>query len=566
MTISQTISKFGKDERYLLIFGFLFITAVFSPYVYFGENIHTPIFDNLDSNIVWAKMVLDQGGPFLPLDTTMIQMMDGIPLSSLCPLYDISFLWFKLFGMFWGYVFSKYMVALIGFFGMYFLLKRHILPKDTPLYIPLVVSVFFALLPYWSFSAHVSGLPMVFYALLNFRQGDLRIKNWIFLFIYAFYSSLILTGVFVLLVMCGVLIRDWIKYKRFNRYLFLAIFSLSLMYVISHLPLFYSFFIDKDFVSHRVEFRSGGITSRQTYNLVIDLFIYSDMNLYGHAIALQKYMLPVILLALFFLIKKRIVDKKYIYLIIFILASCFFYGIWSWNKTSLLRAFLTELVPVDFSRFFWMLPLCWSLLFGLALYYLWKEFKWFKYLFILIIVVQTWYVIENQTYISSRKLPSYKEFYAETQFEAVKSFIGKDVSSYRVVSILLHPAISQYNGFYTVDGFSPNYPLSYKHRFRKIIQNELEKNLQAKYFFDDWGSHCYAYSGEDNMSAYYTYNNKMPTIQHLDFDYTLLKEMGCQYIISATAINMDNNPQLKFLKVFDNYKTSHWTIYLYEIK
>ncbi|NDV79411.1 DUF6044 family protein, partial [Dysgonomonas sp. 511] len=183
-------TQFFTKEKNLLLLGFLLITVVFSPYLFLGENIHIPIWDNLDSNLVWAKMVLDQGGPFLPLDTTINQMMDGIPLSSLCPVYDISYLWFKMFGMFWGYVFSKYLVALIAFFGMYLLLKKHMLPQDTPLYISIVVSVLFGLLPFWSFSPHIAGVPAVLFAFLNLRQGNIRYYNWLILIIYAFYSSL----------------------------------------------------------------------------------------------------------------------------------------------------------------------------------------------------------------------------------------------------------------------------------------------------------------------------------------------------------------------------------------
>ena len=48
-----------------------------------------------------------------------------------------------------------------------------------------------------------------------------------------------------------------------------------------------------------------------------------------------------------------------------------------------------------------------------------------------------------------RSKPSVKEFYAEELFTEIKEHIGRPVEEYRVASVGLHPAIAQYNGFYT---------------------------------------------------------------------------------------------------------------------
>ena len=72
--------------------------------------------------------------------------------------------------------------------------------------------------------------------------------------------------------------------------------------------------------------------------------------------------------------------------------------------------------------------------------------------------------------------PTFQEFYAEELFQEIDQFIGLPKSSYRVASIGLHPAVSQYNGFYTLDTYNNFYPLTYKYEFRKIITKELEKS------------------------------------------------------------------------------------------
>ncbi|WP_156032847.1 DUF6044 family protein [Prevotella sp. 10(H)] len=547
-------------DKYGMYCGIAIITIIFLPYVIEGEGIHTPIFDNLDSNVVWAKMVLDEGGLFLPPGETVGQIMDGIPHASVYGTYDISLVWFQLLGSFWGYVFSKYLIALIGFLGMYFLIRKYLLTDGSSSNIALAVAVLFGLLPFWSFSASVAGIPMVVLAFLNIRKGNISWYNWLMLFVYAFYSSAVTTGFFVLLIIGCLFLTDWARKKRFNLYFFLSMVFLCGMYIISHLPLFYSFLYDSDYVSHRVEFQFYGVGLRQVAKDALSLFV--DGDAYGHAISLQKYMLIPILFILLLMIKNRKVNKLYCSILLFLVLTSLFYGFYDWNKTVGLVSELGKILPLDLKRFFWLHPVCWAILLCMALYYIYNEIKWGKHIVSIILLFQFCYVISEQPYFKYRELPSYGEFYAEEQFQDIKSYIGKEPSTYRVISIWLHPAISQYNGFYTVDGFSTSYPLSYKHQFRKIIEKELVKTRDV--FFDIWGSRCYAYSSECGANDF-SYDNNLPEIQHLDYNYDVLKEMGGEYILSAVNINEGNNPRLRLLKVFDGYKDSHWTIYLYEV-
>ncbi len=95
---------------------------------------------------------------------------------------------------------------------------------------------------------------------------------------------------------------------------------------------------------------------------------------------------------------------------------------------------------------------------------------------------------EELTYGAYHHAPTFREFYASDQFKQIKRFIGRSPDSYRVASIGLHPAIAQYNGFYTLDTYANIYPLKYKYQFRKIIAKELDKNPVLKRYFDEWGA------------------------------------------------------------------------------
>ncbi|MDQ0218917.1 hypothetical protein J2S21_002011 [Peribacillus cavernae] len=52
--------------------------------------------------------------------------------------------------------------------------------------------------------------------------------------------------------------------------------------------------------------------------------------------------------------------------------------------------------------------------------------------------------------IINQNNPSVNEFYAEKLFQNIKEHIAQPQEDYRVVSIGIHPAIAQYNGFYTI--------------------------------------------------------------------------------------------------------------------
>ena len=148
-------------------------------------------------------------------------------------------------------------------------------------------------------------------------------------------------------------------------------------------------------------------------------------------------------------------------------------------------------------------------------------------------------------------------------FDSIKNHIGKDVKDYKVVSLGIYPAAASMNGFYTLDGFFQNYPLEYKHDFRKIIAGELEKSEHLREYFDYWGNKCYILTSEF-PKEYKISKNADITIQNLEIDTAQLKAMGGDYIFSALPINNFEELSLTFEGNFDT-PTSFWRIYLYKV-
>ena len=87
---------------------------------------------------------------------------------------------------------------------------------------------------------------------------------------------------------------------------------------------------------------------------------------------------------------------------------------------------------------------------------------------------------------------SFRDYYAIDVLDQVQEYLydnfGERPEDYRVVSLGIDPAAALYHGFYCLDGYSNNYSLEYKHRFRKIIAPELAKSEYLEDNFDHWGT------------------------------------------------------------------------------
>ena len=114
------------------------------------------------------------------------------------------------------------------------------------------------------------------------------------------------------------------------------------------------------------------------------------------------------------------------------------------------------------------------------------------------------------------------------------------------------------------DAYSNNYDVNYKHEFRKIMENELAKSDYYRGYFDDWGNRCYIYlaSYKTGINAYF-YNI---TFYEIDINFKKAKEMGADYVISASAIDGYEERGLKLLNEEPISSDDCWyKLYVYEI-
>ncbi len=189
---------------------------------------------------------------------------------------------------------------------------------------------------------------------------------------------------------------------------------------------------------------------------------------------------------------------------------------------------------------------------------------------------------------------SYGEFYSERLFAEIKEDIGyregnfADFAPYAgsiegeaeyegsasllagsgadwAVAYGLHPAILEYNGIATLDGYLGFYAQSYKESFRRIIAPALDARPATRAYYDDWGARCYLYSGTEDTVVQAV--RRYPYAERSDyegcFDAGALRELGCRYVFSRIPFS---NAQELGLALCGRYEdaSSPYVIYVYE--
>ena len=85
--------------------------------------------------------------------------------------------------------------------------------------------------------------------------------------------------------------------------------------------------------------------------------------------------------------------------------------------------------------------------------------------------------------------------------------------------------IAAMNDIYVIDGYHQIYPLSYKIKFRKIIEDELNQNQKLKKYYDEWGNRVYLFFSDK---------------KNLLINFKEAKKVGAEFIISSFSINHKN--------------------------
>ena len=131
----------------------------------------------------------------------------------------------------------------------------------------------------------------------------------------------------------------------------------------------------------------------------------------------------------------------------------------------------------------------------------------------------------------------YKNLYTFSGFYSTDDYaeIKKIVKNKRIMSVGLYPMVAVVNDIKIGDGYFNVYPLSYKKKFRKIIEDEIENNYFLKKNFDTWGSRLMiTYKSDESYM-----NNKIK--------FKEAKKIGIDFVISK--YNLQNKDLVLIKKI-----------------
>ncbi len=612
------------DKKQNIIFPVLGIVAMILtvvPNLILGEDSVFTYHDQLDGEmivyILQAKNLFS--GNELP------EFMGGMPKTALVPPAPALVLLF-LGGHYFEALLAMVLLGRVaGFVGMY-LLSREVTGKCFVSVLAGVLYGVLPFLPVYGLAQY--GLPLLFWCAVQLNKGRHIGISYAYVVLFALTSSLVLVGFGVLgmgaLWIGWNLWRNMREKNGVNseagaentekagetnaqRRILAAWLLLLGVYAVGNFGLLKELFgIGGDMVSHKAEYALGAAPFWKTFAEYI--FLGGQ-----HSEGYQKLLVPVILVAAIIgavlcrmgstgFFAKNIFPENGGCLRSECVENCFrglrvcvgwnlFFGavaaLWSTSPVVAIRENLGSLGAFQLDRLLWIAPCFWYLAAACVMALLTEFLRSSSgagkiaagavtAIFAgLIMVTGLQIVLSGDIKSNIQKLRnpeygmmSYRDYYGIGVMEQVAAFLqeetGKAQEEYRVVSLGIDPAASLYHGFYSLDGYSNNYPLEYKHEFREVIAPELDKSEYLTGYYDEWGNRCYLFSAE--CPGYYTVEKGGFYFGNYDVNAKALRKMGGDYLLSAAYIQDAEEQGLKLMNEtpFET-KDSYYRIYVYEI-
>lgn len=584
---------YGEDNRIrkaYMLGGLALVLLGFLPFALLGEGSVVIAHDQLDGELIAYLLhakYLGTGISFYP------EWMGGVPSTALTPPALFPVLLYKLFSPFTAFILNQLLVAVTAYLGMFFFLNKLLDTKGNwERFVSLTAAVCFAYLPFYSaYGLCVAGIPMLAYGIWRLSEGKGRGLGICLVAYYAVMSSFVLIGYAVVSILwlyaIWVFWKDWRDGKGLKEgrcLLFAAILGLTLYYLGTNFDLVLQVLgRGGGEVSHKQELVLSGLPFWESF---WDMLLKGS----GHAASLHQWMAVPVAVTLIVLFKSyfraegrmggyyRLLLGSFLTAVLIALFYAFFH---SWDVVEIRNRIGGAAVYFQADRIYWFYPFLWYTMCALMLELIWdacagkmsgsgKRKRIGRILCCCLLTVCVGNVLWQSDFKKNvRQLVNpqtsnavtWEKFFSPSIFLQIQNSIGEEPSSYRVGCIGLHPSVAAYNGFYTVDGYSNNYPLSYKREFRKVIDKELAKSGRIKKYFDEWGNRCYLFSAELGMN-YYVDKVLCKSIQRLELDTAQLKALNCDYLFSSVPIVNSEELGLSLKGVY-SWNRGDYDVYVY---
>lgn len=568
----------NKNSRIAFIFSFLILIIFIAIYFLRGENSYLGIGDNMDGALTSYKLVVDNKAHFWPSDK-LLDGMIGMQPRGVYPSEFEPILWMYTFlPTMTAYSVNFALLHIIAFFGMFFLLIE-IFKKTEPrgivssniIILASLCSLVFSTTNFWPHAGISSaGIPLVMTGIMKIERGQ-ELKAFFLFFIYAIYSSLILSGIFVLFSYGIFLLVTLLNKKKFAPLVphLIGILIIATVYIVANYRLFQISFSDS-FNSHRDAFTVAAEIG--FIDVIKSLLRVSFNNIFSGQMHVGQLppLVPIIAISfsIYFLVSRKYSNSIFSqtsWFFILLIMSVLVMG------NIAVKQFIGT-IPfvkmIQWDRFYFLLPTAsvLVLMMGVSLF---QKKSVFSLLLLVLTGFALWgFVMDHNWNSPIKKLfkiepVSFKEFYREDVFKHAKSWLeGNDYS--RVVALGYHPSVNTFNQIKSADGYLSTYSIESKHAMYDIIKGELDLNRSVERNFLNWGSRCYFFNSDLPINKLYHKVEGFKFNRELAYNYEAAHKAGIDYILSIYPIDVEINPRLELKKIFVD--TDSYEVFAYFIK
>lgn len=578
----KKIREFIVGKWFLLFSGGLLLLQALV-FMIFRENSYPQVHDNLDLFVAHLQ-IMKNTDTFFAHDA-VLPMLGGISRDTFGSEFSLYNILYYLLPNFWAYMTGYALKIGIGIFA-FCLLAKDIYKEEYRTYRPLiiVVATAFGMIPVFpAYGIAFTSVPIIVFLLRRIYREP---KAWLFLcvFLYPLISYFSYFGFFILAYMVCAIVILWVKDKRFPKGITVALFILATGYIVFEYRLFKEMLFS-DVVTIRSSMVNNDFSLWEDIRSMWDVFTHAQF----HAQDSHCYfILPACVLGLLIINVGYIRKKEFAKIwkdscnltFGFIVFNCLVYGLYDWKAfRDLIETLIPQLTGFQFNRTLYFNTFLWYALLFLMVKRLYDSRKkaalWVANIIVMVAALVVMFVpqmyndfyrtcyyhaysIIKQTQVNDL---NYREYYSAELFEQIKEEINYDGEWSAAYG--MNPAILQYNGIATLDGYLGMYSQEYKDAFRKVIAPALETAEGNRVYFDAWGARAYLFSGSDE-NTYAPYRDLHLTDTTLAINPDAYREIGGQYIFST--INISNSDELGFtLKGTYTHQSSPYTIYLYEL-
>lgn len=577
-------------EKWYVIFIAVFLIAVSAVYMIFGESSYIAVHDNLDLFIAQFGMLKNTGSFFS--HGVDVPFLGGVTRDNLPSELSLYTLLYVLFPPFAAYIMG-YLLKIAISLASIRVLAREWYGEDFGKYQPMAAMMGFCygilnLFP--AFSIPFASIPLALYLLLRiYRKPSLKL--YILLFCYPFLSYFSYHGFFILAYLLAGIIWLGIRDRKMPVSLIIALVVLGLGYVFFEYRLFYVMLF-------------GGVETIRSTMVEADLTAgeivaqSADVWLHGmfHAESVHdKLVLWVCAGYFFWLNGKYVAERKYkaifhdVYnlLMLLLVFNSAVYGIYNWGVfRRMVETLLPPLKGFQFNRTVFFSPFLWYGAFFMILQRMYafsfggegKELlrrgsRWAANVLALaaaavILLTPSRY---NDLFFTCKNKAleilkgkeademNFREFYSCELFGRIKQDIGYEGEWSAAYGF--HPAVLEYNGIATLDGYLGFYPQSYKEDFRRIIAPALERVEASRVYYDDWGARAYLYSGTD-LSVVSQFKSFTVEDRNIYIDVGAFEDLGGKYIFSRFELSNAGEAGLYLVKAYET-EEAPYAVYVY---